>query len=192
MRAILRDVRGAAMMEFAIVAPVLLMLIVGGLGAGHTLYVKTLLDGELQKAARDTGLEDAGSSDRRAEIQDRVRSQVRRVIANADVDFTMTAFRDYRNAENRTEEFKDSNHDGRCNNGETYVDANGNGTFDLKGGRANEVGGSKDVLLLSAVASYPSFIPFGQTRGLMRVTATTLLRNQPVSDQAAAPLGTCA
>lgn len=190
MRLILRDRRGAAMIEFAIVAPVLLLMIVGGLGVGHTLYVKSILDGEMQKAARDTSMEDAAGDARRAAIQDQVRKQVRQVINNAKVDFEISSFHDYRNAENRTEEYTDGNHDGRCNNGETYVDANNNGTWDISGG-SNTIGGSKDVVLLSATVSYPSFLPYGQNAGMMKVSSSTLLRNQPSNDQAAAPMRTC-
>ncbi len=185
-----RDTRGAAMIEFAIVAPVLLLMIVGGLGIGHTLYVKSVLDGEMQKAARDTSLEDAAGDARREAIQDRVRAQVRKVINNATIDFELSSFHDYRNAENRVEEYTDGNHDGKCNNGETYVDANNNGNWDVKGG-SNSIGGSKDVVLLTAKVSYPTFLPYGQSSGMMKVASSTLLRNQPSNDQAAAPMRTC-
>jgi Flp pilus assembly protein TadG len=178
------------MMEFVIVAPVLLLMIVGGLGVGHTMYVKSVLDGEMQKAARDTSLEDAAGDARRAVIQDRVRTQVRQVIKDARVDFEMRSFHDYRNAANRVEEYTDSNHDGKCNSGESYVDANNNGSWDLKGG-SDTVGGSKDVVLLSATVSYPSFLPYGQNSGDMKIVSSTLLRNQPSNDQASAPLRSC-
>ena len=51
---------------------------------------------------------------------------------------------------------------------------------------------AEDVVLLKAKVSYASFLPFGQSRGQMNLVSTTLLRNQPSSDQAPAPLGTCA
>lgn len=177
-------------MEFALVAPLLLLMIVGGLGAGHTLYVKSVLDGEMQKAARDTSLEDASSETRRTAIQDRVRTQVQQVIRGARIDFAINSFHDYRNVENRAEEYNDSNRDGTCNKGETYVDANNNGSWDLQGG-SDKVGGSKDVVLLKATVTYASFLPYGQNRGQMNVTSSTLLRNQPSNDQAPAPLRTC-
>jgi Flp pilus assembly protein TadG len=191
MRPFLRDTRGAALMEFAIVAPVLLTMIVGGLGAGHTLYVQSVLDGEMQKAARDMSLEDASAEARRTAIQNRVTDQVHQLIKDADVTFELTSYHDYRDADAKVEEYVDSNHDGTCNNGESYVDANNNNSWDLQGGTSG-VGGSKDVVLLKANVAYASFLPFGQTRGKMNLTSTTLLRNQPSSDQAAAPLRTCA
>ncbi len=189
-RPFLRDTRGAALMEFAIVAPVLLTMIVGGLGAGHTLYVQSVLDGEMQKAARDMSLEDASAEDRQTEIENRVRDQVHKLVRGADVDFEMTSYRDYRDADAKAEEYVDSNHDGTCNKAESYVDANNNGSWDRDGGSAT-IGGSKDVVLLKAKVAYASFLPFGQTRGRMLLTSTTLLRNQPSSDQAAAPMRSC-
>jgi len=190
LRRIHHDTRGAAMIEFAIVAPVLILMIIGGLAAGHTLYVKSVLDGEMQKASRDTSLEDAAGDARRTAIQDRVRQQVRQVIKNGRVDFKLTSFQDYKNVEQVFEEYTDGNHNGTCDNDESFVDGNKNGVWDRKGG-FDGVGGSKDVVVMTATLTYASILPFGQNANGMKVESSTLLRNQPSVDQAAAPMGVC-
>lgn len=190
--ALVRDTRGAAMIEFAIVAPVLLLFVFGGLDAGHTLYVKSILEGELQKAARDTSLESASDPVRRAAIQERVRAAIRTVMTTANVQFRLTSFHDYLNVQNRVEDYNDANHDGMCNNGEGYVDANNNNRWDLDTG-TDGVGGSKDVVQITATVTYPRIINPMLVTGspTVALTASTLLRNQPASDQNAAPMRQC-
>ncbi|WP_144037311.1 hypothetical protein [Sphingomonas sp. TZW2008] len=172
----------------------LLLLMYGGLASIHTFYVKAVFEGELQKAARDYSLEDAGSVDRQTVIKGKVERAVKEVINTANLSFDVTSYHDYKNAKAKREEFVDANSDGICNNDESYVDANNSGSWDLEGGRSANVGGSKDVLLLKATLTYASIMPmqWWTRASSTTLTASTLLRNQPASDQAAAPLRKCA
>ncbi len=187
-----RNTRAASILEFAILAPVFLTLLLGGLDASYNYYVKAVLDGEVQKAARDFSLEGATDPVRNAEIQQRLRTSVKNVMSSAEVDLALRHYHDYRDASAGMEEFTDTNHDGVCNHSEAYVDANNNGRFDLDSG-LDGIGGSRDVLVLIATASYPrllmsSFV-FGAGRTVL--TSKTMLRNQPASDQTAAPVRNC-
>jgi len=188
----LDDNRGATLVEFALVAPVFLLLVLGGLELCHTMYVRSILVGQLQKAARDVTLEDASATERQAAIRASVESAVRNVMPSATVSFTYRAYQDYANAANGAEEFNDSNHNGVCDKGEGYVDANRNGTWDQVGGSEGR-GGAKDVVLLTATASYTR-LPLATLFGggpKREVTAKTLLRNQPSDQQADSPTGVC-
>lgn len=193
MRTPLKDRRGASLMEFAILAPVFLLLLFGGLDASYNYYIKSVLDGEVQKAARDFSLEDANNPIRNAAIQQRLREAVQTVMRGAQVDIALRHYHDYRDAAYRMEEFDDKNHNGTCDNQEPYVDANNNNHFDADSG-VEGVGSSRDVLALIATASYPRLIissfVFGPGRTVL--TSTTMLRNQPASDQTAAPVRNCA
>lgn len=191
-RAIGRCVRGAALMEFALVLPLMLMLILGGVELGHTMYVKSILIGKLQKAARDMSLEGAANASTITDIETAVTSGVRQVMASADVTYDARSFHDYRDAAHRPEEFGDANHDGVCNNGEAFVDSNGNGQWDADGSREGR-GGAKDVVMLTATVTYHRF---GLGRFLasdpnVRLEATTLLRNQPSTTQSQPSNGVC-
>lgn len=186
------DLRGAALMEFALALPVMLLLILGGLEMGHTFYVKSILIGKLHKAARDMSLEGAGNAARVAAIQAEVTDAVHQVIAGAAVDYDIRSFHDYRNVAHRPEEFGDTDGDGLCNNGETFVDSNGNGVWDADGSRSGR-GGAKDVLMMTASVSYPR-LGLGRFFGAgaeVKLTATTLLRNQPSTTQAQPDTQTC-
>lgn len=189
---VLHDRRGVTIVEFALVAPTLLLLILGGINLGHTLYVRSVLDGEMQKASRDFSLEDAYDTKRQIVIEDRVRTAVQIVMASADVTFGKTAYHDYKSADARQEHYTDGNHDGACDNSEAYIDANNNARWDAETGVAG-VGGAKDVVLLTAIARYPDALAakFFGTAGIVELKSSTLLRNQPSADQAAAPQRNC-
>ena len=48
------DCRGATIIEFAIVAPVMMFLLMGLGDLLYQLYLQSILDGALQKAGRDS------------------------------------------------------------------------------------------------------------------------------------------
>ena len=183
--------RGAAMVEFALIAPVFLLLILGGLDICHSMYVRSVLTGQLQKASRDLSLEDASAATRQDAIETSVENAVRNVMPGATVVLTPTAYRDYSNVGN-AEEFNDANHNGVCDKKEGFVDNNRNGTWDQDSATAGR-GGAKDVVLLTATVTYnhlPLVAMFTGGRQ-MELTAKTLLRNQPNDQQADPPSGVC-
>jgi hypothetical protein len=184
--------RGATIIEFAIIAPVFLLLTLGGLELAHTMYVRSVLIGQLQKASRDISLEDATSATRQDAIETSVEDAVKNAIPTATVKFDYKSYHDYGNAEDPSEEYNDANHSGVCDKGEAFVDGNRNGRWDADGGTDGR-GGAKDVVLLTATVSYPR-LPLAALIGNnspMVLTAKTLLRNQPNDQQADLPTGTC-
>src|SRR3546814_8105467 len=52
------DASGNTIVEFAFVGPVLVLLLMGTLDVGHTLYMQAVLQGVMQKAARDSRSEE--------------------------------------------------------------------------------------------------------------------------------------
>lgn len=183
--------RGAAMVEFALIAPVFLLLVLGGLDISHTMYVRSVLTGQLQKASRDLSLEDASADSRQDAIETSVRNAVGNVMPGALVTLTPTAYRDYSNVGNG-EEFNDGNHNGVCDNNEGFVDNNRNGKRDLDSATEGR-GGAKDVVMLSAKVTYDHLPLVAMFTGGKQVelTAKTLLRNQPNDQQADPPAGAC-
>lgn len=190
--AISSDKRGATLVEFAIVAPVMLTLLLGGLELGHTMYVRAILRGQVEKAARDLSLESSSGPLGTDPVLARIRRNVQAVASSAQVTFVTTAYHDYKSARDRAEEYDDRNHDGRCDANEPYVDANNNNQWDIDLGVAGR-GGAKDVVLFTATATYPRLAlgRFFGSSDIVRLQASTLLRNQPSDDQSAAPLRSC-
>jgi Flp pilus assembly protein TadG len=54
--ALLKDELGATISEFAVVAPVFLLMMMGTFDAAHTMYVRAVMQGAVYKAARETAL----------------------------------------------------------------------------------------------------------------------------------------
>lgn len=180
-------------MEFALITPVLLMLILGVFDIGHELYARSIVEGEMQKAARSSTLETATPA-RQAALDQHVREQILRVAGyGGNVEFTRKAYLDYRAAQAKAEPFLDADHDGRCNNGESYDDWNGNGTRDLEGAR-NSQGNARDAVIYTVRLTYPRLMPMAGLLGWsneVAVSSSTVLRNQPYGDQAATVVRKC-
>lgn len=189
---LVRSDRGSSLIEFAIVAPVLILMLLGGLEIGHTMYVRSALVGSLQKAARDISLEGASSSTQMDAITKTVKDAVHQIMPSADVKLDAKSYHDYSNAANPAEEYNDADHDGRCDHGEAFVDSNRNGSWDADGS-VNGRGGSKDVVLLVATASYNRLGLTSLLAAAPRTTlvAKTLIRNQPNDQQADPPTAVC-
>jgi len=185
------DERGAAVVEFALIAPIFLLMVLGGLDVCHTMYVRSVITGQLQKAGRDFTLEDAGSVTRQAAITAAVEAAVQQTAPGAIVTVTPIWYRDYTGVA-KPEEFSDGNHDGVCNNKEAFVDSNRNGRWDSNSGGQGR-GGAKDVVLLTATASYDHLPLAAMFTGDAKVelVAKTFLRNQPSDQQTDAASGVC-
>jgi Flp pilus assembly pilin Flp len=178
---------GISITEFGLIAPVVATMMLGTMDLGHTLYMRTVLDGAIQDIARDSSLEDGGILAKQEIINARITQQIKRLNKDATVTIKRRYYRNFTNAYNaEEEEYTDTNNDGECNNGEPYVDANLNDTWDSDGGDAGQ-GGAKDVSIVTVTVSYARLFPMASLAGLpenVTVAANTVLANQPYGDQA--------
>jgi Flp pilus assembly protein TadG len=186
LRPLTADERGSTLVEFAIVAPVMGMLLLGAFDIGHTLYMRSVLQGVVQKTARDSTLQDAGNPQNAQILDDRVRAQAQAIANNGDVKITRRFYRTFSEAaEAKAEAWTDTNANGRCDAGEPYEDANQNNVWDADGGDQGQ-GGAKDAVLYTVSITYPRFFPlYGLVGGssTTTVSADTVLKNQPYGDQ---------
>ncbi|UZK66833.1 TadE/TadG family type IV pilus assembly protein [Sphingomonas sp. M1-B02] len=194
-RRLVSETRGATVIEFAIVAPVLCMLLVGAFDVSHTLYMRGVLQGVVQKTARDSSLESGTEATRRATLDGRVRSQVGALANNATVTITREYYRTFSDAAAaQFEPYTDTDGNNTCNGGEPYEDNNNNQNWDASGGNSGQ-GGAKDAVLYSVTVSYPRFFPIYRFIGgsnQTTVKGSTVLRNQPYGDQAVPKVRNCA
>jgi len=189
---LLRESKGAATVEFALISPVMVLVLMGLFDMGYTLYAGVMLQGALQEAARNSTVE--GASEALGTIDDAVEKQVHRVVPNADLDFTRKSYSNFSDV-GLAEDYTDTNGNGACDAGEPYEDANGNGSWDQDRG-SNGLGGARDAVLYTVTMTYRRPFPMASLIGLPEnVTneATTVLRNQPYDLQkSVAKLGNCA
>ncbi len=178
-----RDEGGMTVVEFAIVGPVLILLVVGLFDLGHQLYATSILQGTLQNSARQATLENGFS------LQDQIDADLEEnfntIIPVADLTVTRRSFQSFTDIVT-PEEFTDGNGDGVCNDGEPFEDMNGNGSWDQDRGR-DGLGGARDAVLFRATATYDRMFPLAGLIPTMSnevvIEASTVLRNQPYNEQ---------
>jgi Flp pilus assembly protein TadG len=184
------DNRGSTIIEFAIIAPVLLTLLIGIFDLGQMAYAISTLNGAVQKAARDSALESANTS-----VADTiVKSKVSPVLPKATFASTRISYFDFKDI-GRSERWNDGNNNGTCDSGEAYVDENNNGNWDLDIGLTGN-GGANDVVVYTMTVTYkPTFhTPFMPSKwGTRTLSATAIRKNQPFATQTAygSNAGTC-
>lgn len=176
---LLRDRRGVAATEFAILAPVLVMMLLGLMDLSYQAYARAVLEGAIQKAGRDSGIEGATT----ATIDAKVEAAVKQVANRATVTFDRRSYSTFGNI--RPERFTDTNGNGIRDATECYDDVNANMRWDADPGREGQ-GGANDVTLYTVTATYPRIFPLGKLLGWSStetVSAKTLLKNQPFATQ---------
>lgn len=191
---LLRDTSGATIVEFAMVAPVLLLTIMGLLDLGYNMYTAQMLQGAIQKAARDSTIEGAATNP--SQLDGIVTRAVKAIAPSATLTFGRKSYSSFSDV-SRPEDFTDQNSNGQCDNGEAFEDANQNGTWDADIGKTG-FGGARDAVLYTVNVSYTRLFPItafipGQTK-TFAMSASTVLRNQPygASGAAKAPVqGNC-
>jgi Flp pilus assembly protein TadG len=194
LRDLVRADGGAALTEFGLISPALFVLLFGAFDVGHTLYMRSVLQGAVQKAARDASLESASGTDDeiRDAIDESVEGQILPLNSNATVAVSRRFYRTFTDAaEAEAEEFTDSatgmyNND-LCDNNEPFEDVNNNGVRDGDGGDSINRAGARDNVVYTVTVSYPRLFPlhmFIDVPDQTRLQASTVLANQPYGDQA--------
>lgn len=176
------DSSGAYMIEFAMILPPFLMLVMGTFDIGMQMYAKSVLAGAVEQAARLNTLETNATS--QTHIDDAVRAQVGRVARYGNLAFSRQSYQDF-SAVGTPEDFTDTNGDGIRNPGECFQDANGNGSWDADRGSSGQ-GGANDVVLYRVSLTFNRLFPLWKMLGESQsktITVATTLRNQPYGTQ---------
>ena len=188
------DVEGVSAVEFAMIAPALFVLLFGLFDLSYNMYTAEMLQGAIQKAARDSTIE--GASVHSSELDGIVTKAVKSVAPGATLTFNRSSYANFTDV-GRPEDYTDLNANGTCDNGEPFEDANSNSAWDASSGTSG-FGGARDAVLYSVTVRYQrafpiaSFIP-GQSDEFTLV-ANTVLRNQPYGLQESPPtppVGNC-
>lgn len=200
LRGLVRDRRGATTLEFGLIAPSLCAMLLGALDFGHALYMQSVLQGAVQKAAREGTLETATGTTptTRNTIDAAVKNQLWTLNKTATIEVDRRFFRSFTEAAaKRAETFTDTNGDGICNGGEPFEDRNNNGVLDKDGGDSADRAGARDNIVYVVKIHYPRMFPIDKLLGgdgTTTLVASTVLANQPFGNQGsygAATLGHC-
>lgn len=189
LRKLRRDTRGVTIVEFAIVCPVLFMFIFGVLDIGHGLYMQSVLQGAVQDAGRNAGLESGRLS--LAQIDENILESVQAVmpfVEEEDVDITRLNYKNFSDV-GMPEDFDDSNGNLTYDDVECFTDRNDNQQWDPDVG-AGGLGGADDIVYYDVQVRYDRLLPLWSLIGLPhrgQAQATTVMRNQPFGEQADRP-----
>lgn len=181
-RTLRRDNRGVTAVEFAVVSPVMLLMLMGLSEVAYQVWARAMLNGAVQQAGRNSALE-TGVNQQTA-IDNAVKATVQDISPQATFTFQRRNYSDFASV-NRPEDFTDSNGNGYYNSGECFSDVNGNRTWDADRGVSGQ-GGADDVTEYTVTATYPRLFPMAGLLGWsanQTITAKTVLKNQPYDDQ---------
>jgi hypothetical protein len=188
----LRETRAVAAIEFALVLPIFLIATLGILDIAYEQYAASVLQGVVEKAARDGTLE--GYAKDQADLDYFIEKQVRDVWPGADVVIERQAFARFKDVgKNKPESFTDANSNDKYDDGECFSDSNGNGKYDTNRGRAGN-GGAGDIVLLTATITKDRIFPGWQLIGQpaeAEIVATMTLKNQPYAAESGGPQMIC-
>ncbi len=195
--ALRRDDRGSTIVEFAFVAPVLVLILLAGFDFGHRSYVTAVLQGALTDAARAASVQAPAIPGIGATLEERVENSISRQVSPiATSGFTLVVeqsnFFEFSGIGNPEKIVQDNDGDGIYDedNGDCFSDLNENGQFDLDTGREGR-GGSNDVVFYQATLTMDSLVPLANLLGGSSeyvLVAETAVRNQPWGAQVTPPV----
>ncbi len=188
-----REIRGATIVEFALVAPVMLLLIMGFMEVTYEAYVQSVLNGAIRKAGRDAGIQ--GGQLNWSAIDQTVMNQVNRVSGTAKIYSSVHQSYSSFSKVSVPEPYTDSNGNGKYDvASECFTDVNGNGVWDSDQGVASSQGNASDVAVYTLTIQYPRLFPLAQWIGwssTVTMAGFTILKNQPYTTQSASSPKQC-
>lgn len=183
---LLRDERGIAATEFALIAPVFILMIMAMFDMAHMTYARATFDGIVQRAARASSLETADTAAADTMVYNNVKILLPAIV-RSDMTTTRMSYYDFADIKRPEKLEEDKNNNGECNTGDKYLDENNNNTFDKDIGKDGN-GGAGDVVMYTATIEYKPvlrvpFLPSAWSK--RKLTATAVKKNQPFANQTA-------
>lgn len=176
------DEAGSPAVEFALVAPVLLLVMAAIIEFGMILFVTVLMEGGLREAARFgiTG-QTPSESDRSSQILAIVADRTLGLVDVGKATLSITAYPTFDDV-GKGEYFVDGDNNDKYDSGETFKDCNGNGKRDADRGTSG-AGGAGDVVLYRIDYDWPMLTslmtPLIGKDGKFHLQAHVVVRNEP-------------
>jgi Flp pilus assembly pilin Flp len=183
----LKNERGAAMVEFAFVAPVAITLVMAGLDLGYQQYLRAVIGGSVEAVARKASV---GSGMTSAQIDTSIKTKIAAVIpSNAPDDAITITKKSYYNFSRVGKPERLTTDQGTIGTydqaTDCYEDANENNRYDAAGG-ASGIGGADDIVFYQVDVQFPRLLPVAGLLGLptqQTASVKSIIRNQPFDGQ---------
>jgi len=179
--ALRRDAKAATIVEFALILPVLCMMLLGTLDLGYRSYVSSVVQGTLHDAARMATV--GGHS--MTEIDTLVKQRLSNFAARSTTTTEAASYFQFSGVSQPELIVGDTTPLNTYNNGDCFEDANGNNSYDTDRG-AGGTGNSDDIVRYRVTITFPRVFPLGVLMGWPNtetLTSETVLRNQPYGGQ---------
>ncbi|MCZ8137067.1 MAG: pilus assembly protein [Porphyrobacter sp.] len=187
-RRLLRDSAGVTLVEFALVAPVMFVLLGALLELGYVAFARSTLESAILDASRSARVAEC-PGEAAALIEQEVNDRMAVVISHdgAPPEFTVRSYGDEFGNVGNPEPFNDLDASGTYGPGEPYTDINGNARWDDDMGREGNYGSFGEVVQFTATFEVASLLPFVAARingneGFYPIAAETVVRNEPFKD----------
>jgi len=184
LRRIRADNKGAALVEMALVAPIIITASIGTLEMGAVMLSTTLIEGALTDASRAgmTGYIEVGMT-REEYINDLLRQRTFGMIEANNLTITQKVYKAFGDV-GLPEPYTDVDADGYYTPGvDSFTDLNCNNSWDEEVGTAG-LGGPGDVVVYNVtydshyMTGYFSKM-MGSADGKIKLTASTAIKNEP-------------
>ncbi len=181
-RGMRREVQGTAAVEFAIIAPVLTLIIFGIIETSLIMYTSAILEGATISSSRTgkTGFQPAGTT-REQLIRDVINQRAGSILNISSITITSQTYGSF-GAIGDPEPFTDLNANSTYDVGEQYSDVNGNGQWDSDQG-ALGLGAAGSIVLYRVSYPWPITTPvlrqFFGTNGVYTITSSMVVKNEP-------------
>lgn len=180
-----KDDSGIAAVEFAFVAPIMILMICGFMEYAHVSSARTALEAGTMRAARAVAASDC-PTERQALLTNIVKNAMKHVPSadGGKVEIITKAYSGKFGDVGEGEPFNDVNGNGKWDTGEPYTDIVANGKYDSDMGENGSIGGVGQVV--SYTARYKVVSLFGfiskQYNGsdTYQIEASTVTRNEPI------------
>ncbi|MFL0413587.1 TadE/TadG family type IV pilus assembly protein [uncultured Sphingomonas sp.] len=183
MRRLASDTRGATILEFALIIPVVCTLLAAGFELGYRVYLNSILQGALLEASRRATVGDQTGDQIDQIIKDRVA-----MLSNAAnvKEIKKESFYNFTNVGKPEKLTFDKNNNGIYDAADDcYEDANNNNQYDVVSNSG--LGTADDIVRYTVRVEYPNIMPVNGLLGWGRtqtISASTVLRNQPFTSRA--------
>jgi len=170
---------GAATTEFALILPVVVLLILGSLELMTAFFINNAMEGGLRQAARYGLTGQDNQTTRQAQILSIVDDKTFGFVDMETASLTTKIYPSFA-AIGEPEDYEDLNGNGQYDPGEPYEDDNGNGQWDDDAGIPG-IGEANDIILYELVYDWPMLTGYlsGLIGEAIRLKASIAVRNEP-------------
>jgi Flp pilus assembly protein TadG len=175
------DETGVTAVEFALIAPVLMLIIMGTVEVGLMTAAQRMLDNATFTGSRTgkTGYIATGKTQAQT-IQDGIKKAAPVLLNPSKITLSSIAYPDYSYI--KPEAFTDTNKNRKWDSGEPYVDANNNGKYD-DGTGVSGLGSCGQIVVYTATYSWKLFTPLLSrligTGGYVPLKSSIPVKNEP-------------